>query len=467
MPDHYRYGGGTDGSLLHPFVLCLLVAALIGIFLLPRRYASIPLLGTILLVPVAQQIYVAGLHLFVLRLVILAGLVRAQMSPAPRPRPGSGVRAIDRAFLVCTLAQTIAPILLFQESGALVYQLGYFWDWFGGYVLFRWLLQDETDIYICLKAICILIIPVAAAMIIEQHALFNPFSVLGGVSPVPLVREGKIRSQGVFSHSLMAGSFAAVLMPMLFLLWKQKRAKVIASIGILCATIMVMTSNSSTPLLAYVGGIAALFLWPLRRRMRALRMLLVGVLILLQLVMKAPVWFLIARIDIAGGSSSYHRAALIDQFLRHFSQWWLIGTDQNGTWGLDMFDVQDQYVSVGLCGGLVALVFFLLTISRSFSAIGRTRWRVQGDRRAEWTAWLLGCSLFATVLAFFGVNYFDQGRTIYFVLLAMIAALANRSVDSASQSSAAHSHSSAEWDRPYTTTHEELPSPTEAVLAAR
>jgi hypothetical protein len=92
---------------------------------------------------------------------------------------------------------------------------------------------------------------------------------------------------------------------------------------------------------------------------------------------------------------------------------------------------------------------------------------VQGDRRAEWTAWLLGCSLFATVLAFFGVNYFDQGRTIYFVLLAMIAALANRSVDSASQSSAAHSHSSAEWDRPYTTTHEELPSPTEAVLAAR
>jgi hypothetical protein len=160
--------------------------------------------------------------------------------------------------------------------------------------------------------------------------------------------------------------------------------------------------------------------------MRTLRIGLVITLGSLQLVMKAPVWFLIARVDLTGGSSSYHRAELIDQFLRHFAQWWLIGTDQNGTWGLDMFDVQDQYVSVGLSGGLLGLVFFLLTISRSFSAIGRARLRIHGDRSREWKAWLLGCSMFASIVAFFGVNYFDQGRVIYFALLAMIAAFANQ-----------------------------------------
>jgi hypothetical protein len=52
--------------------------------------------------------------------------------------------------------------------------------------------------------------------------------------------------------------------------------------------------------------------------------------------MKAPVWFLIARIDLAGGSSGYHRAMLIDTFLRHFGDWWLLGTKDAFSWGWDM-----------------------------------------------------------------------------------------------------------------------------------
>ena len=36
--------------------------------------------------------------------------------------------------------------------------------------------------------------------------------------------------------------------------------------------------------------------------------------------------------------------------------------------------------------------------------------------------WFLGASLFANLVAFFGVNYFDQSRIAWFLLLAMIAA---------------------------------------------
>ncbi len=452
MPEHYRYGAGLDQSLLHPLVACLLAAALLCVLLLPRKYASIPVLWMVLLVPLSQQLYVAGLHFFVLRIVILAGVVRAIASGRLPIRAGSGVRGIDRAFLVCTLAQTVAPILLFQNTDALVYQLGYFWDWFGGYFLCRWLIQSEDDVSVFLKALAIFMIPVAFGMMFEQHSRFNPFSVLGGISPLPLVREGKIRSQGIFSHSLMAGSFAAVTIPLFLLLWKTGRAQLFASIGILCASLMVFTSNSSTTLLAYVGGIGAILFWPFRRRMRRIRIALVSVLILLHLVMKAPVWFLIARIDLTGGSSSYHRAELIDAFVNHFGQWWLIGTDKNGNWGLDMFDTQNQFVNVGVAGGLVALVFFIATLSRSFSAIGRARWRIRGDRHEEWKAWLLGCSLFANIVAFFGVNYFDQGRMIYFVVLAMIAGFANQSVAMCTESTApdvdAPALSSDEWDIP-------------------
>jgi hypothetical protein len=428
MPEHYRYGGGTDQSLLHPLVALLLAASLIGILLLPRRHASLPLLSMVLLAPLTQQIYVAGIHLFVLRLVVLAGMIRAMFASNPDGKIAASARRIDRAFLYFTLAGTIAPILLFQETQAVIYQIGYLWDWLGGYILCRWLIQDEQDIFRFLKFLAILLFPVAAGMLWEQAHLFNVFSLLGGLSSVPLVRDGKIRSQGVFSHSLMAGCFAAVLIPLFFLLWKEGRAKVLGSIGLLCSGIMVITSNSSTTLLACVGGVGSIFLWPMRRKMRPLRILLLVTLIGLHLVMKAPVWFLIARIDLTGGSSSYHRAVLVDQFIRNFSQWWLIGTDQNGTWGLDTFDVQNQYVNTGIAGGLVGLFFLFVTLSRSFSAIGKARLRAEGDRHGEWVAWLLGCSMFATVLAFFGVNYFDQGRVVYFALLAMIAAYATVTV---------------------------------------
>jgi len=138
-------------------------------------------------------------------------------------------------------------------------------------------------------------------------------------------------------------------------------------------------------------------------------------------VMKAPVWFLIARVDLTGSSSSYHRAELIDQCVNHFSSWWLIGTKDAATWGWDMWDAQNMYVSVAEAGGLAALVFFILVISRSFARLGDARKQAK-DGKQEWFIWFLGAALFANVVAFFGVNYFDQSRMAWFALIAMICA---------------------------------------------
>jgi hypothetical protein len=143
-------------------------------------------------------------------------------------------------------------------------------------------------------------------------------------------------------------------------------------------------------------------------------------LIGLNAVMKAPVWFLIARIDLTGSSSSYHRAELVDAFIRHFRDWWLIGTSSNADWGWDMWDVQNQYVNVGESGGLLALVFLILVISRSYGRLGDARKLVDGDRHKEWIIWFLGCSLFAEMVGFFGVNLFDQSHMGWFLLIAMI-----------------------------------------------
>jgi len=140
-------------------------------------------------------------------------------------------------------------------------------------------------------------------------------------------------------------------------------------------------------------------------------------------VMKAPVWFLIARVDLTGGSSSYHRAELVDQFMSHIPEWFLIGVKDTSDWGLDMWDVQNQYVNIGEAGGIVAFVCFIMVITRSFGMLGDARKAVDRQKDKEWMLWCLGSAMFANVVGFFGVNYFDNSRMWWFILLAMIPAI--------------------------------------------
>jgi hypothetical protein len=213
------------------------------------------------------------------------------------------------------------------------------------------------------------------------------------------------------------------LFPLFAWLWKNGKDRILAVIGALSCMVVTVTCFSSTPVLAFVAGIFAIFFWPFRRYMRLVRWGIVCALLGLSLVMKAPVWFLIAHVGVLGGSSTYHRADLVDTFIRHVGDWWLLGTANNNSWGYFMFDTSNSYVAEGVTGGLFALIFFIATISRSFGRVGNARKAVEGgDRQAEWLLWLLGCALFANTVAFFGISYFDQMKVSWFALLAMVCA---------------------------------------------
>jgi len=312
-------------------------------------------------------------------------------------------------------------MILLYQGAAVVNQVGFLWDFLGGYFLLRLLIQDRYDISKVIECLAVLAVLIGIGMVIEEFTRVNVFALLGGVLAMPEIRDGKVRSQGVFQHALTAGAFAASSLPLFFLLWKSRANRVLAVTGAVAVTIMVFATQTSTSLLSYMAGILAVLCWPLRERMRRIRIWMALALVALHLVMKAPVWFLIARVDLTGSSSSYHRAELIDQFVNHFSSWWLIGTKDVATWGWDMWDAQNMFVSVGEMGGLAALIFFVLVLSRSFSQLGYAR-QAARDTAEEWVPWLLGSALFVHVVAFFGVNYFDQVRMAWFALLAMISA---------------------------------------------
>lgn len=425
-PEHARdFGGGLTETALSPFVLVATILATILILVLPRKYAALPLFFVAFFVPLGQALVLGGAHLFVLRIVILAGMVHLKRgkSEGGTDAAVSRVNAIDKAYAWCMGIQMVAVVVLFRDTPALINQFGFLIDNVVAYFLLRRLLQAPEDIYRVLKFLAVVTVILAVCMIIEQEKLLNVFSFIGGSRVVPEIREGKIRSQGPFSHELTAGCFAATLIPLFVMLWKSGKSKLMASIGLVGATVMTITSNSSTPLLAYVSGVLGIVLWPIRRKMKNVRQGLVLALVGLAMVMKAPVWFIISHIDLTGGSSGYHRAVVIDAFIRHFWDWWLIGVKETGSWGWDLWDTQNQFVNVGQTGGLAAFIFFLILISRCFGRIGDARKAVESDLKQQWPLWFLGSALFANITAFFGVNYFDQSKVSWIMLLAMISTM--------------------------------------------
>jgi len=419
-PHGPRFGGGATATLLHPAVVVLMLLAIVLFFVLPRRYIIVPVMTATFLIPLGQQFLIGGVHLFVSRIVILAAFIRAFTS-RPKSLYSGGWTSIDTAFTCYVLISAAATVIRYQDGAALVNQIGYVWDFLLAYLLLRSLIRDEQDSFLTIKCFAVLMVLLGAAMMYEQMKMVNVFGLLGGVNAIPEAREGKIRSQGVFQHALTAGTFAATAIPLFFLLWKNGKDKTLAVVGIAAATVMTVTTQTSTSLLTYAAAVGAVLLWPIRKKMKTVRIGLAAAIVGLHFVMKAPVWFLIARIDLTGSSSSYHRAELIDQFINHFSSWWLIGTKDAATWGWDMWDAQNMYVSVGEAGGLAAFIFYILVISRCFSRLGDARKRAK-DKNQEWFIWLLGSALFANVVAFFGVNYFDQSVIAWFALVSMICA---------------------------------------------
>jgi hypothetical protein len=417
----YRFGGGSAGTVLHPIVAVGLLVAVILIIRGSRRQILVPILLALFLIPTGQVVVVAGVHLNVYRIILLIGLARAVFSTASS-KLATQWNSLDRLFTLYACSNLIVFSLQWLEVQAIIKGLGDFLDTLGGYYLLRQLIQDRDDVRRTVKVFGLVAIIMGICMIYEQRSGANIFGPLGGILIAPEVRSGKIRSQGAFQHSILAGSFGATLLPLLIWLWSDAKYKRVAIAGAAGAIVMTYTCHSSTTLGSACAGIVALCMWPLRKQMRWIRYGLAVTVIGLHLVMKGPVWSLLEHIDMTGSSESYHRYQLIDTFIRHFGDWWLVGTGDNSSWGWKMMDTSNQYVTCGIVGGLSGLVLFIAIISKGFGMIGTARGAVQRDRRQEWFLWCLGAAMFAHVVVYFGIGYFDQMQFAWYALLAMISA---------------------------------------------
>lgn len=432
-PDNINYGGGLAESAVSPLVLAVVILVGLLILLGSRQRAVVVFLAAGILIPTDQVLVIGGLHFPMIRILIVFGMIRilSEKISGKAPVFSGGMNWLDKWSLVLAVFTAIDGILLWQASGYVIYALGNLYSAIGVYFMWRFFIRDEDDVRRTLRAMALVVAVVAVIMVSERVTQQNfYYKFLGGGEAVQFgteldVREGKIRARGTFAHPILAGSFGGFCFPLFVGLWwlGARKDRKFAALGMASALIPPIAANSSTALFGLLGGIVGLSFWGLRRRMRIIRWGIATVLVSLHLAMKAPVWELINRVDLTGSSSSWHRYQLVDQCIRHFKDWWLIGTKNYGDWGWEMWDLSNSYVGTADTVGLIPLIAFVAILVVAYRYVGIARKAFEGDKKKELFVWALGASLFANTVAFMGIGYFDQTVVAWYCVLAMVAAI--------------------------------------------
>lgn len=411
----------ANRTTLHPLGLALLLICGFAMLIVSRRRAVWPMIVIACFVAPAQRLVVLGLDFSLLRMMVLFGWTRILLR---REAGGFRWHALDYVWLSWSVVSIIAGTVLDGSMGALVNRLGLAFDAVGMYFMFRVFVRGWDDVNSIIYGCMLISIPVALSFLIEKSTGRNAFAVFGGVPAVTDVREGKLRCQGAFSHAILAGCFFASLTPLFAVQWwRGSAARRWGMIGLLNSLLIIMLCASSTPVMAVLFALLGAMFFLLRRHMRAIRWGLVITLLALHLVMKAPVWHLISRVNVVSGSTGWHRFNIIDQAIRQVDEWWLLGTRNITHWNIWANDVTNQYVVEGITGGFLKLLLFVIAIATAFGAIGRL-WRAwSGHAYRQRLAWALGVMLFIHVMNFFAVAYFGQIWMLWYLSLAIIGSL--------------------------------------------
>ena len=149
-------------------------------------------------------------------------------------------------------------------------------------------------------------------------------------------------------------------------------------VGILACLTIVYTSASSGPILTLLHAIVALSMWRYRQHMRLIHWMAVFGYIGLDLVMKAPAYYIISRIGNISGGTAWHRAYLIETSIAHIHEWWLVGTDYTRhwmptgvPWSEDHTDITNYYIKMGVIGGIPLMLLFIAILFKGFSFVGQ------------------------------------------------------------------------------------------------
>ncbi len=411
----------VNQNTVHPVGLAALAIACLLVLFGPIRAIPLVLVGLAVYIPSAQRLVLAGADFAFLRIGIMCALLRLAT--------GGRLFAfrigwIDGLVALGTLSKIAFMPVVTGQAGILVQQIGSAFDTLGMYLVARAAIRSIEDISWLASRALVVCLPVAAVFAIEKSTGRNMLSVFGGIPLMTEVREGRIRCQGAFAHAILAGCYFAALLPFWLASWRAPRfGRTTALGGFLLAATIVASTASSTPVAAMMLVLLAFAVYPFWMHLRWVWMAALGLALLLHFVMRHGVWHLLARIDLVGGSTGYHRYHLIEKAIAHLDEWWLMGTLSTRHWGWGLQDVTNQYILEGVRGGIWAMLALIVAIVLSLRACGFWLRRLPQRSPAHLAVYAVGVTVFAQAAIFLAVSYFGQTIMMWSLTIAMGAFL--------------------------------------------
>jgi len=421
MPEGFGGLEYKDVSNIHPVGVSAVLILGMAMLFLPRRWAVLPMLCIACFVPMVQKIVILELDFNFLRIMVVFGVMRLLLK---NEYLGYTWIPLDTVMILWVVSAILINTLQQGTFSAFVNRLGFGFDAFGMYFLFRCLIRDWSDVEGAVFGTLVISIAVSMFFLRENLTGHNMFSIFGGIPEITVIRAGRIRCRGAFSHPILAGCFWASLLPLFTARWwKSAKDRLWAVAGLVTTLIVVGCCASSTPAMGVIASMIGGVMFFFRYQMRLVRWGILLILIALHIVMNAPVWHLISRISAVGGSTGYFRYKLINEAIEHFGEWALLGTKSTAHWFWGAQDITNHYIVEGVSGGLLTLCLFVAVIAIAFREVGKL-WRSQSRHTYRLAlSWAMGVSLFVHCANFIGISYFGQIWILWYLLLAMIGSL--------------------------------------------
>ncbi len=403
--------------MIDPTTVLIAIFLIILTFAIPRKYFLLPFILAACFVPADQRVIVFDLDFTPLRMLVLAGFLRTVLRSE---RLTFKWNRFDNLVLLWAICGAVIYVIQWADTRALIYECGALFNVIGLYWLFRININSWYDIKFAIKvfAVCSLLLSVFVGL--EWATGTNPFAILGRVGTG--VREGRYRCQASFPHSIMLGLFWATMVPLFVGFARQDKSKLLLWSAVGASIFIVAATASSTPVLTLLIVLVLLCGYKWRQCTASVGWGLLVSLIALHIVMKAPVWHLISRIGVVGGSTGWHRYNLINQAINHFGEWAFLGCRSTAHWGWGLSDLTNQYILEGVRGGFVTLVLFLVMIYIALRILLRLSLQHQQPKQG-FLAWCLFVAILGHCIAFFGVSYFGQIMMLWYMTLAMVGFL--------------------------------------------
>jgi hypothetical protein len=408
----------------------ILAIVLSVVLFAPKRWAIIGIMGGVFFITQGQVLEIMGVNMYAIRFVGLAAFSRVMVR---RECTFSKLTRIDKTLLLLFAFST--AVFLLRSKVEQMNKIGAAIDACLCYFAFRGLVEGVEGFRWFLWSFLLILVPYTVLVLVESLTKANPFAFMGGVIYGDWVREGRLRCQGTFRNASLLGSVAASFLPLYIGLWFSKTYRNTAALGIGLCLLIVWASNSGGPASAAGFAMVGWACYRLRSNMKFVRRSLVVGFIALAVVMKAPVWYLLAKISSVSGGAGWHRAHLLDMAFQNLDKWWLCGMAIGDT--ADWFpyvlsitggaDITNQFLAFGIDAGVVAMLLFFALLVQAYQRLGQSlagvRHRNGAAAAAEPMLWGLGVMLTVHCINWMGITYFDQSYVIWYFHLALIVNL--------------------------------------------